>query len=103
MCLTHVEVDLIRIPAPIYKVGRGQNMLVGEQGAAELPILRRQTKMFQGYSLGPVSVPPAILAGLLTSPHSHDGAGHSGGVAVVVDVVGGQNRGQKHPLHSGRK
>ena len=87
MCLTHVEVDLIRIPAPIYTVDRGQNMLVGEQGAAELPILRRQTKMFQGYSLGPVSVPPAILAGLLTSPLSHDGAGHSGGVAVVVDVV----------------
>ena len=99
MCLTHVEEDLIRIPAPIYTVGRGQNMLVGEQGAAELPILRRKTKMFQGYSLGPVSVPPAILAG----PHSHDGAGHSSGVTVVVDVVGGQNGGQKHPLHSGRK
>ena len=33
MCLTHVEEDLIRILAPIYTVGRGQNMLVGEQGA----------------------------------------------------------------------
>ena len=34
MCLTHVEEDIIRILAPIYTVGRGQNMLVGEQGAA---------------------------------------------------------------------
>ena len=33
MCLTHVEEDLIRILSPIYTVGRGQNMLVGEQGA----------------------------------------------------------------------
>ena len=73
-------------------------------------MLLRQRTTFQGYSWGPVSLPPAILEGLLTSPHSHPTLDVVVGVVdvvvgvvvvvdvvVVVVVVGGQNGGQTHP------
>jgi len=82
-------------------------------------MLLRQRTTFQGYSWGPVSLPPAILEGLFTSPHSHPTLEVVVGVdvvVVVVDVVvdvgvvvvvvvvvvcccqgGPQNGGQTHP------
>ena len=60
----------------------------------------RQTTTFQGYSWGPVSLPPAIRDGLFTSPHSHsslevvvvEGDVVDVAVVVVVVVVGGGQR-----------
>ena len=43
----------------------------------------RQRTTFQGYSWGPVSLPPAIRDGLFTSPQSHSNLE----VVVVVDDV----------------
>ena len=44
----------------------------------------RQRTTFQGYSWGPVSLPPAIRDGLFTSPHSQSSLEL---VVVVGDVV----------------
>ena len=44
----------------------------------------RQRTTFQGYSWGPVSLPPAMRDGLFPSPHSHSALEL---VVVVGDVV----------------